>query len=267
MFTGFNLSTTNDFKDYLETGTKIFEEQEKLILKELKEFSSLDGTLDGTKIQSNWFPQVNADIFISHSHADQEQAIGLAGWLKQHFNITSFIDSTIWGNSRELLKIIDNEYCLNEDKQTYDYQKRNYSTSHVYLMLSTALTKMIDKTECILFLNTPSSISAKEVVDQTRSPWIYHEIAMTHLVKKKELEEYRDEIIKKALFESKILKISYDVRLDHFNPLNQDDLNNWYTEYTNKKISMDTWNEVHFNMDIPNNQYALDVLYKHKNLV
>ncbi|MCC5439660.1 hypothetical protein [Clostridium botulinum] len=47
--------------------------------------------------------------------------------------------------------MIDNNYCFNKDTETYDYIKRNYSTSHVYIMLSTALSMMIDRAESIFF--------------------------------------------------------------------------------------------------------------------
>ncbi|PEM52044.1 MULTISPECIES: hypothetical protein [Bacillus cereus group] len=248
MFTGFKLSTDYDFEKYGETGNKIFEGHKTEVINELKAFTHSNGRLNGSKMQSNWFPQIEADIFISHSHTDHKQAVGLAGWLMEEFGLVAFIDSCIWGNSRDLLKIIDDTYCLNTDKNTYNYDKRNYSTSHIYLMLSTALTKMIDNTECIFLLNTPNSISTVEVMEQTMSPWIYHEIAMMNLVKKRSLEEHRLEPIKKTLFEAKSLSIMYDVDLGHLHDINQDDLNDW--------------NEKH-----ARGQYALDTLYKNKKLI
>ena len=51
------------------------------------------------------------------------------------------------------------------------------------MMLSTALTQMIDKTECLLFLNTPFSISTSEVVNETESPCIYSELAVTKMLR------------------------------------------------------------------------------------
>ena len=55
----------------------------------------------------------------------------------------------------------------------YDYNKRNYSTSHVHMMLSTALTMMMDEAECVIFLNTPNALSTKDIVHKTESPWIF----------------------------------------------------------------------------------------------
>lgn len=54
-----------------------------------------------------------------------------------------------------------NKLMMNIAKErwkTYDYNLRNYTTSHVHMMLATALTEMIDNTECIMFYNTPNSV-------------------------------------------------------------------------------------------------------------
>ena len=64
-------------------------------------------------------------------------------------------------------------------------------TSHVHMMLDTALTEMIDNTECIMFYNTPNSVLLADDLQKiknekkkvTLSPWIYHELAMTSLVR------------------------------------------------------------------------------------
>jgi hypothetical protein len=173
MFAGFNLSTERNFEKYKDVGNKIFNGSKDHIKNELGKYLLPDGSLDGTKMQSNWFPQIQADVFISHSHKDENKAIGLAGWLKQEFGLNAFIDSCVWGYSAELLKIIDDKFCLNDDNKSYDYEKGNVSTSHVHMMLSTALTMMIDKTECIFFLDTPSSINTNDIIYKTGSAWIY----------------------------------------------------------------------------------------------
>ena len=68
--------------------------------------------IDGTKMQENWFPKVDADIFISHSHKDENLAKGLAGWLYKEFGLEAFIDSCVWGYANDLLLEIDKKYCL-----------------------------------------------------------------------------------------------------------------------------------------------------------
>lgn len=58
-----------------------------------------------------------------------------------------------------MLRQIDDKYCRNKTGDTYNYDRRNYSTSHVHMMLSTALTEMMNISECIMFFNTPNSVS------------------------------------------------------------------------------------------------------------
>jgi hypothetical protein len=58
---------------------------------------------------AQWFPYINADIFISHSHKDYNDVVCLAGWLEEKFGLTAFVDSSVWGYSDRLLKLIDGE--------------------------------------------------------------------------------------------------------------------------------------------------------------
>lgn len=161
--------------------------------------------LDGSKLSNEWFPSIHADIFISHSHKDEKLAIKLAAWLFQNFGLNCFIDSTVWGYSDELLKELDNHYCLNENGETYSYEKRNMTTSHVHMMLSTALNNMIDRSECLFFLNTKNSIIDDKLdpedSDQTYSPWLYNEISTFNIVEKRN-PRYSLEEVRKILLES-----------------------------------------------------------------
>lgn len=149
------------------------------------------GIIDVTKLKNNWFPENNYDVFISHSHNDLLIAKRIACWLKNEFDINAFIDSTVWGYSNDLLKKIDDDYCVLSKNEktgliTYDYNKRNYSTSQVNLILSSALHDMIDSCECIIFLNTENSISVVNTINnKTNSPWIYDELQTTRLINKK----------------------------------------------------------------------------------
>jgi len=63
-------------------------------------------------MQDFWFPQINANIFISHSHNDEKKAITLAGWISETFHLKAFIDSCVWKCSNDLLKIIDNDFLV-----------------------------------------------------------------------------------------------------------------------------------------------------------
>lgn len=115
-----------------------------------------------------------------------------AGWLYDSFGLTAFIDSCAWGYCDELLKLIDDKYCKHKDGKTYDYQLRNYTTSHVHTMLSAALLEMIDRTECLIFFyNTPQSIYLENELknvsnnQKTLSPWIYNELSATNILQQR----------------------------------------------------------------------------------
>jgi hypothetical protein len=96
-------------------------------------------------------------------------------------------------------------------------------------MLSVALNKMIDKTECLFFLNTPESMSIMDTVQNTTfSPWIYSELFTSEVIRKQELFRYRKGIMeKKAMFESAELIIRYNISTDHLIDLNKKDLIEW----------------------------------------
>lgn len=232
MFTGFKLYTDNTFSAYKEEGAAIFEKNQNDIGAEIDNFLSLDGSINGTEMQESWFPEIKADIFLSHSHKDRDKALGLAGFLKKSFDLNVFIDSCVWGYANDLLREMDEKYCKNENGFTYDYEKRNYSTSHVHTMLTTALVKMIHNTECLFFLNTPNSMETQDnISSKTLSPWIYMEIAMSSMIEKVEPVR-RKGFLKKALFEnteiaSKSLIVKYDVKTDHLTNLKQADLDVW----------------------------------------
>lgn len=235
MFRGYNLRLDeSNFDEYYGVGKALYLVQKNNVKNELKKFLSKDGVVDASKLQENWFPQVEADIFISHSHADEDLAISLAGWLNYNFQINSFVDSCIWDYANDLLKEIDDEYCTN-GKGSYSYESRNYSTSHVHMMLSTALSKMIDRTECLLFLNTPQSVNVENIVEsKTNSPWIYSEISIAEIIRKK--IPNRHKLGKTKLFskggiiplnENRKFKAEYILNLGHLTDIFDDDLTEW----------------------------------------
>jgi len=198
LYSRFNLEISdffynNEINKHLESGKKIYEHHGTLAKKSLKEFLYENGHIDGSSMKENWFQMENVDVFISHSHQDITKVKAFAGWLFDEFKLTAFIDSCAWGYCDDLLREIDDKYCKKKDGETYHYNLRNYTTSHVHMMLSIALSEMIDNTECIMFYHTPNSVSLKEDLGiikaskkrVTLSPWIYHELAMTSLIRSK----------------------------------------------------------------------------------
>lgn len=246
-----------DFSELLENGRQRYAKIKSKIEARINSFVLQGGNLDGAKMQANWFPQISTDVFISHSHSDEELAIAFSQWVYEAFGLDVFIDSCIWGYAGNLLKLIDNEYCLNPSGDTYNYNKRNDSTSHVHMMLSTALSMMIDKAECIIFLNTPNSIIPNEVISKTKSPWIYSEIAMTRLIRQKPIKDYRikrltESFSKGEKIEDKTLTVEYAIDKDHLNELTTNNLCEWKSKwiYRGKKYSSDY------------KQHILDLLYQ-----
>ena len=188
MYRGYDLKIVDSdlgggLRDNLSViGQSVYDEHTRKIKRDLGKFLSPDGTVDGSKMQEAWFQDIKADIFLSHSHKNEPIAIMLAGLFKGVLGLSTFIDSCIWGYSLDLLREIDNKFCKRENGN-YDYDKRNYSTSHVHMMLASALSKTIDNCECLLFLNTPESVNADNVIHKTSSPWIYYEIAITNTIR------------------------------------------------------------------------------------
>lgn len=192
-------------------------------------------SLDGERIMQDWFPEIDCNVFISHSHNDIHLAKVFAGRLYENFGIKSFIDSSVWGYANDLLKIIDDKYCRNNTTNTYNYTKRNFSTSHIHMMLIAAINKMIDKTECVIFLNTSSSNIGQGINDKTLSPWIYGEIETTRIIRKERpirLKAFREggKIIEENL------DVKYPLNLKHLMDLNSDLLVQWSRGSTNKPL-------------------------------
>ncbi len=266
MFSKFNLKLdNNDFSEYYSHGKSLFDKSKTTYNSTLEKFINADGIIDGIALQDDIFPiNEHFDIFLSHSHDDEYLAISLAGYLNKVFNLKVFIDSCLWGYSNDLLNIIDKNYCMQSDGQTYDYNKRNYSTSHVHMMLSIALNNMIDKCEAIFFLNTPNSISLIESIgnEVTMSAWIYSELSAVQILRRKAIEHYRSQLLNesviihanKDVFESS-LNIAYtvDKLIDDLTPLTKEDLTELKNDILNPNIHL--------------TDYTLDYLYKAKNLI
>ena len=249
MYRGFNLKNIILLPDYLTIGQKIYDQQLNKVAKVLDQFVSPDGIIDGSALQENWFPNMNHDIFISHSHADKDIALSLAGALGK-LGLSCFIDSVIWGYSDNLLRIIDEKHCYNKQTGTFDYNSRNATTSHVHMMLSNALFRMIDNTECLFFINSNNSIKVEGVINKTLSPWIYTEIAASQIIRKikpiREIHKAEDKAFSEIKNLNESISIDYDVNLAHLTELNVTDIINWIEHYNHKK------------------EHALDTLYRVK---
>lgn len=171
-------------EEYKEEYKNIFSKNKEKIKKGIEEFLLPDKSIDVEKLSNNWFKEVKVDIFISHSHRDEEETVILAGILNKEFGLKCFIDSMVWGNSLELLKEIDDRYNKLENGN-YSYSGSTWAASNVHLILMIALKKMIDNTECVLFFKTPNSIEVRNMnkEENTASPWIFSEIEIINSIR------------------------------------------------------------------------------------
>ncbi|MEI2988498.1 MAG: hypothetical protein V8T22_05435 [Oscillospiraceae bacterium] len=253
MFSGFNLKLLEDFFEnkydyYIKIGKKCVKSQIEKYNDDLQKYVMCIGEdreiLNGNKIQNDWFPQISADIFISHSHDDEDLANAFAGWLYDEFKLTSFIDSNAWGYVDELLTLFNKEYSQHwfskEVGLIYSLEDCNRASQHANIMLLMALQNMIDKVESVFLLNTHRSIDVFEGnrMNRTYSPWIYSEIVCTQLIRKRPLINYRGKqnIIAESFAKSELsnnLQIQYDVSLEHLKSLDEDKLNLWNKKYKN----------------------------------
>ena len=265
MFAGFNLEIN---KHFFESKQKSFQEYQKIgeehlgaqgegIENALSEYIN-NNIVDGSKIQKDWFPEVEADIFLSHSSADKELVNAIAGWLNDNFNLKCFVDSNIWcyaGNISEMLNSnYSNKRSDGNGGYLYNHKRCLKVSEHVDTMLNIALQKMIDKCESVFLINTEKSIhinSDSKSVDITYSPWIYSELVCSEIVRKKPLYFYRynselyHSINESRRFEdvSNNLTISYNAPTQHLIKINQDVLEKWNRQ---------------FDMEYP---FPLDLLY------
>lgn len=218
MFTSFNVENIENLFNILDQnqqcydwGKKQTEKQKKQVYKNINELVSGD-IIDGDMLQKIWFPdEIFGDkpfIFMSHSHKDEELVLKLAGFINGIFGINCFIDSCIWGYCEDLKKELND--CTNGVCHKCECGNFTYNLNCIDMMLSSALMSVIDKSECLFFINTPSSINLR---DKTESPWIYYELNIASIIEKKShVTQYLNEscrsfIAKSIEFTPKIQKM------------------------------------------------------------
>jgi hypothetical protein len=201
---------------------------------------------DANELKSNWFPTIKSDVFLSHSHKDIELAKKIA-YLLSKLRLGTFIDSEVWGYSDNLVKQIEEQYYPYGTFHAHDK-----IIAHVNIMLTSALTKMLDNTECIIFLNTPNSIIPAGYLNanKTDSPWIYHELFTTSILPvNTPIRKSHDWRPGSVINEANQPNILHTPPLDHLTDLDYSDFTNWINNSKNK-----------------NYYHSLDVLYELKPL-
>ncbi|CAN7415029.1 hypothetical protein [Pseudomonas brassicacearum] len=212
-------------------------DEHKTKVKSLSKLMMEKDTFDASLILTYLFPDIEADIFLSHSYCDLDQAIQIAKLLEEKCGLKVFIDSCVWGSAYDLFKAIDQRYCRRPDQANYDYDERYRATAHIHMILTTALQRMVDKTDTILFMNTDQSISLKHSVDgkiKTLSPWIHMELNFCSMVRRKPRSPTNaldEQLSKRTGNES--FSVAHDAPLDRFTTLSEKQFAEWF-EFASK---------------------------------
>ncbi len=180
-------------------------------------------SLDAEKIKGDWFPMIKSDVFISHSHRDLDIVKKLADILSQHLKLKVFVDSEIWKYSDELVERIESQ-CYESGRSLHDK-----IVAHVNIMLSSAITKMLDRTECVIFLNTSNSLIPTKYssLKQTDSPWIYHELFITSILPVQSPNRQMHYSVVNEANEAHQLQILHTVPLEHLTNLSNKEFMYW----------------------------------------
>ncbi|MDD6381007.1 MAG: hypothetical protein PUG04_04880 [Lachnospiraceae bacterium] len=277
MYKAFKLNATSpELEDLFESmgyGTETLKAQgqsrKTVLTREYKDilYKSIDdnGVIVGEQFIKEWFP-VNRmyDVFISYSHDDADLALKLVGFLVQYFGLNVFIDETVWGSADTLIKQLNDTY--NEPTNgAYNCRDYDFYSSHVHVMLTTAIMKAIDQSEIVIFINTNNStytIGSKIDDSRTKSPWIYEEIYITSIIKETAFEIYRNG--GKAYFENQTINsakdISYKLPDNKLIPINELTLRKWCMKWKERKT--DSGNSRYGKIFCDKSDHPLDILYK-----
>lgn len=224
---------------YLKNSKELYEKSKIEIRKGLENYLSPDGRMNMKELEEDWFPNIKADIFLSHSHQDEEKAKLLAFFLKEKFGLTTFIDSMVWKNVIDLLKKIDEKYNKIKGTTSYSYEGSTRAAANVHLTLMTALVKMIDKCECAIFMDTPKSLEISNSSEEefTGSSWIYSEIEILNRIQQKKPTRKGKIGMESVLDES--FNPKYNIQLKDFKEIDSKILENWLLISNNKNKRLD----------------------------
>ncbi|KHL85070.1 TIR domain protein [Helicobacter pylori] len=184
-----------------------------------KHGSRKDIILNHRELQEAFFspfkPQLkNAQVFLSHSHADKNETLKVKGYLEEDLDAECvFIDSLFWDYKDDVLNKLA-EYA------EYDDNDISVIKDAFTLILRESLQDMIEKCPYFVFLQSKNSISFnQDLLKITYSAWIYEELRIANTF-----------IADTALQESRIkaMRISYDVTnlLRRFKPISLNGLCN-----------------------------------------
>ncbi|MGN8382216.1 TIR domain protein [Helicobacter pylori] len=177
-----------------------------------KHGSRKDIILNHRELQEAFFspfkPQLkNAQVFLSHSHADINKALEVKNYLENQIKRKVFIDSLFWDYKDDVLNKLAKYDDISRIEDAFT------------LILRESLQDMIEKCPYFVFLQSKNSVSNQDLLKITYSAWIYEELRIANTF-----------IADTALQESRIkaMRVSYDVTnlLRRFKPISLDSLCN-----------------------------------------
>ncbi|MFP6312854.1 TIR domain protein [Helicobacter pylori] len=180
-----------------------------------KHGSRKDIILNHRELQEAFFspfkPQLkNAQVFLSHSHADINKALEVKNYLENQIKRKVFIDSLFWDYKDDV---------LNKLAKYAEYDDISGIEDAFTLILRESLQDMIEKCPYFVFLQSKNSVSNQGLSQITYSAWIYEELRIANTF-----------IADTALQESciKAMRVSYDVTnlLRRFKPISLNGLCN-----------------------------------------
>ncbi len=175
-----------------------------------KHGSRKDIILNHRELQEAFFspfkPQLkNAQVFLSHSHADINKALEVKNYLENQIKRKVFIDSPFWDYKDDVLNKLAKYDDISRIEDAFT------------LILRESLEYMIKKCPYFVFLQSKNSVSNQGLSQITYSAWIYEELKIANTF-----------ITGTTLKESRIkaMRVSYDVTnlLRRFKPISLDSL-------------------------------------------
>ncbi len=178
-----------------EVPAKIAEKIYKLI-KDTKRPND-DTILNHNKIKEAFFspfkPQLkDAQVFLSHSHADKNKALKVKNYLESETNhrVRVFIDSLFWDYKDDVLNELEKYDDTSKIKDAFT------------LILGESLQDMIEKCPYFVFLKNKNSVSDQGLSHITYSAWVYEELKIANgLIADSALQESR----------IKAMRVSHDI--------------------------------------------------------
>ncbi|GAA6955794.1 toll/interleukin-1 receptor domain-containing protein [Helicobacter pylori] len=119
-------------------------------------------------------PQLkDAQVFLSHSHADKNKALEVKNYLESETNhrVRVFIDSLFWDYKDDVLNKLEKYDDTSKIKDAFT------------LILRESLQDMIEKCPYFVFLKNKNSVSDQGLSHITYSAWIYKELKIAHSIR------------------------------------------------------------------------------------